>query len=69
MQEQWMQSPAIFAFQLVTTSTANDVTTASIPSTAGLRLSAHCRQQIQMAQLQVIPISTLLSQWTLAWAE
>jgi hypothetical protein len=46
---------AIFTIPMVTTPpTANDVTTASIPSTAGA-VSAHCRQQIQMAQLQVIP--------------
>jgi hypothetical protein len=30
------------------------ITTASIPSTAELQLSAHCRQQIQMA-IKVIP--------------
>jgi hypothetical protein len=41
-------------FQLVSNPpTANDVTTASIPSTAGA--TAIHRQQIQMAQLQVIP--------------
>jgi hypothetical protein len=51
---------------MVTTPTANDVTTASIPSTAGATAISALSQQIQMAQLKYYTVSTLPANGTLA---